>query len=152
MDFWGCVVAWARALSQILNDSEIRTLGQDVASYEQLRAAVQSALPPMLKASVQLSPIVAGALTLRCANGTVHLRLRVLMPQVLEAVRAAGFKVEQVKLKVEPMFRPVVPTRTPVHRVIPDAGRVALERIRKTCEGTPLADCIARLLERTNRR
>lgn len=125
-------------------------LSERVAAYERLRSAVQSALPPLLKASVQVSPIKEDILVMRCANGTVHLRLRVLLPQILDALHAAGFVIKSVRLKVEPMIRPAaIAERKSMHRTIPEAGRIALERARQKCEGTPLADSIAKLLART---
>ncbi len=77
-------------VSQILNDSGMLNLSKQVVEYERLRAAVQSALPPMLKSSVYTSPVNQGMLVLRCTNGTVHLKLRALAAQITDAVRAAG--------------------------------------------------------------
>ncbi|MES2207948.1 MAG: DciA family protein [Pseudomonadota bacterium] len=136
-------------MSEILGNSGIVNLSKQVEEYERLRVAIQSALPPMLKSSVHTSPLHQGVLILRCTNGTVHLKLRALAGQITDAVRNAGFRVEQIRVKVEPRSTPVVSTPRRVHRKIPAAGRVALERARQQCEGTGLAEAIEQLLKQS---
>jgi hypothetical protein len=141
-----------KPLSKILHSQEMETLQDKVKQYIQLRSAVHKALPPLLRTLVQLAPIEQGTLTLRCANGTVHLRLRTLLPDVIDSVRAAGFQLKEIRLKVDPIYQALPQAKKKIHRSISEAGRNALEQARQQCSGTPLAESIQHLLDNTRKR
>jgi hypothetical protein len=129
-------MVWARSISAVLGDSEIQSLSMRVKVYERLRDAILEALPPLLRVSVQVSPVEEERLVVRCANGTVHLRVRALLPQLLTSVRAAGFSVSEIRFKVEPMYQPIPEKKPELHRMIPAAGCAALERVRQQCRNS----------------
>jgi hypothetical protein len=136
-----------RSISNVLNDSEMGSLGARVKAYERLRDTVLGVLPPLLRTSVQVGAIENETMVMRCANGTVHLRVRSLWPSILDAVRAEGFVIKEVRIKVEPMYRPPSVAKPALHRAIPRVGRLALERMSQQCAGTPVAEAIDKLLK-----
>lgn len=63
-------------------------------------AAIQPALPPMLRGSIQAGPIDGGSWCLLVDNAAAAAKLRQLLPALLARLRTRGYEVEEIRLKL----------------------------------------------------
>ena len=92
-------MALGAALDQ---SSPLSNLLQRVKNSRQYRDAIAHLLPPGLDTEVRPGPLDDQTWSLLVSSGSAAAKLRQVLPQLLEAVRASGWQGTSIKVKVQP--------------------------------------------------
>jgi len=111
-------------------------------------AVVRKALPPVLGHGCRVANIDRQRITLAVPGAAHATRLRQLTPTLLRALKAHGWNLTEVEIRVQAALAGHAPKRPP--REVRPLDRNALgcfEALRHAVPPGPLADAIGRLLE-----
>lgn len=135
-----------RPLDQLLTNPE--GLGDVLARAQQLarlEPRIKAALPPALAPHCALANVRGDTLVLSVRATVFAARIRLLTPQILEAARALGLALSQVKIRVGYVPSPPPPPAPP--RPLSETARHHLQELADKVDDPELRASIARLLE-----
>lgn len=115
----------------------------------QLQRQLVLALPKQLAGSVRVANFRLGKIVIHAANGAIAVKVRQIVPGLVERYRENGTEVNEIEIKVQPV-RPVAPSRaTSFTPVIGDKAKRGLADLaNRLPEDTPLRRALERLTKK----
>lgn len=139
-----------RPLSRFLAGGDALARLQDhAARLNRLQTALDGALPPPLAAQCRVANLKDGTLVLSARGGAAAVRLRQLLPSLLERLQHGGHPVQAIKVKVGTPEQ-VEYRRPPPERHISAAARSGLAAFADSLPAdSPLRASLERLIRRS---
>lgn len=115
----------------------------------QLQRQLELALPRQLASSVRIANFRLGKIVIHAANGAIAVKVRQIVPGLVERYRQTGTEVNEIEIKVQPV-RPVPPKKTDSFTpVIGDSAKRGLTDLaNRLPEDTPLRRALERLTKK----
>lgn len=140
------------ALSWLGSDNQgasILTTAHDLLAAEQ---AIAGALPAGLAGQCRVARIDGGTLTVAVPAAAHANKLRHLQTRLVSALQQAGWNIEQIHIRVQASLAAV--RQAPVRQTQPldDRALQAFDSLGENLTPGPLADAVARLLQRHGHR
>lgn len=116
----------------------------------QLERVTQKALPPALAGSCRVARVEGGQLTLAVPSAAHASKLRQMAPRIVQVLATAGWNLNEITIKVQ---AGLALNATPAPRPkdinpLDDSAVTAFEILHHNIRPGPLADALARLIER----
>ncbi|HTH94052.1 MAG TPA: DciA family protein [Rhodocyclaceae bacterium] len=115
----------------------------------QLQRQLVLVLPRQLAGSVRVANFRLGKIVIHAANGAIAVKVRQIVPGLVERYRQNGTEVNEIEIKVQPV-RPVIPNKTDSFTpVIGDRAKRGLTDLaNRLPEDTPLRRALERLTKK----
>jgi len=117
----------------------------------ELQRHVRAVLPPPLNATCQVLRWQDGILMLGVPTAAHSAKLRQVVPRLAASLQGSGWQVNEIRVRVQAatLAQPPVAPRAPHERpfIAPD-GVQAFARLREALPEGPLAQAVARLVQR----
>ncbi|HAF55751.1 MAG TPA: DUF721 domain-containing protein [Thauera sp.] len=138
-----------RPLSRFLGSGDALARLQDhAARLRRIQGALELALPPQLQGQCQVANLKDGALVLSARGGAAAVRLRQMLPSLLDQLVAAGHAVQTIKVKVASPEQ-VSWQRQPTERHISSEAKAGLGVFASSLPpDSPLRASLERLIRR----
>ena len=113
----------------------------------QAERAVRSVLPPALANNCHVASIDRQCVTLAVPAAAHATRLRQLTPTLLRALKASGWNLTQIEIRVQARLAAYAPAPPPREvQPLDDQALGCFDELRQNIAPGPLADAIGRLL------
>lgn len=124
-------------------------LQDHAARLRRLQRALEAGLPPQLTAQCQVANLKDGTLTVSARGGAAAVRLRQILPSLIEHFVRAGHAVQAIRVKVAAPEQPA--WRAPAsERHLSPTAKASLERLAHTLPAdAPLREALERLVRRS---
>lgn len=138
-----------RLLHRFLGSGDALARLQDhAARLRRLQGALDAALPPQLQGQCQVANLKDGTLVLSAQGGAAAVRLRQMLPSLLDQLVRAGHAVQAIKVKVATPGQ-VEWRRPPTERHISPAAKEGLSAFAHSLPAdSPLRASLERLVRR----
>ena len=138
-----------RLLHRFLGSGDALARLQDhAARLRRLQGALETALPPQLQGQCQITNLKDGTLVLSANGGAAAVRLRQMLPSLVEHFVRAGHAVQTIKVKVAPPTQ-VQWRRPPTARHISPEAKAGLSAFANSLPAdAPLRASLERLVQR----
>lgn len=140
-----------RLLQRFLHGGDALARLQDhAARLRRLQGALEAALPAQMLGQCQVANLKEGTLVLSARSGAAAVRLRQMLPSLLDHLLAAGHAVQAIKVKVaSPEQEAEAEQRQPTERHISPAAKAGLSAFASSLpEDSPLRASLERLVRR----
>lgn len=140
-------------MSQLLHrylgsGNALARLQDHAARLRRLQAALETALPPQLAAQCQVANLKDGTLVVAARGGAIAVRLKQMLPSLIEHFARAGHAVQAIKVKVATPEQAAW-RRPPPERHISTDAKAGLARFAATLPAdSPLRESLERLVRR----
>lgn len=138
-----------RLLQRFLHGGDALARLQDhAARLRRLQGALEAALPAQMLGQCQVANLKEGTLVLSARSGAAAVRLRQMLPSLLDHLLAAGHAVQAIKVKVASPEQEAE-QRQPTERHISPAAKAGLSAFASSLpEDSPLRASLERLVRR----
>lgn len=138
-----------RPLSRFLAGGDTLSRLQDhAARLRKLQGALEASLPPQLQGQCQVANLKDGTLIVSTRGGAAAVRLRQMLPSLVERLQHGGFSVQAIKVKVGTPEE-LAWHRDPPERHISPTAKASLDAFAQSLPaGSPLRDSLERLIRR----
>ena len=137
----------AHLIGWLGHDTQAASVLATAQRHIQLRAVVAQALPEAIREGFDILKIENKTLTLMVSSAAFAAKFRQLAPRVTTHVQAAGWNLDDIKLRVQGGLRiPVAAKPEKEARALDQQDLKAFETLNQTLRAGPLADAVARLL------
>lgn len=123
-------------------------LQDHAARLRRLQGALDTALPPQMKGQCQVANLKEGTLVVSAQGGAAAVRLRQMLPSLVEHFARAGHAVQTIKVKVATPEQ-IEWRRPPTERHISAEAKAGLNAFARSLpEDSPLRASLERLVKR----
>ena len=137
-------------LAYLRADDKLASLLPAAQQLAQLQAECERQLP-MLFGHAQVLQLRERTLNIGVPNAALATRLRQVLPKLQQGLRAHGWEVEQIRLKVQPMSAQTTPTPPRERRELSNSALASFASLASEVEDSPLRDALNTLLQRHGR-
>lgn len=114
-----------------------------------MRNALIGALPPNMRSAFEVIKLDNQVLTLMVSSAAFAAKFRQLAPRVTTHMKSAGWNISEIKLKVQGGLGIPEATKPPKEaRALDQQDLKSFENLKQALRPGPLADAVAKLLER----
>lgn len=137
-----------RPLSRFLGGDALARLQDHAARLNRLQAVLDGMLPPQLQGQCRVANLKEGSLVVAARGGAAAVRVRQILPSLLERLQHGGHPVQSIKVKVGTPEQ-MAPERSPPQRQISESAKADLHDFADTLPAdSPLRASIERLIRR----
>jgi hypothetical protein len=134
-------------LEYLRSDDKLGSLLPTVEQVVQLQAACEQQLPTLFS-SCQVLQLRENTLHISAPNAALATRLRQVLPKLQQGLRASGWDIEQIRLKVQLMPTQAAPPAPSAPRVMSSGAIESIASLASQIEESPLRDALQNLLKR----
>ena len=117
-----------------------------------IEAVIGQQLPAPMREGFAATQLKANELTLLTKNAALAAKLRQLQPRIIQQIKAAGWSIEELKIKVATRAtKPETPTHVKQARALDETDLGHFENLSHHLNAGPLAEAVAKLLARHRR-
>lgn len=137
-----------RLLSRFLGGDALARLQDHAARLNRLQAVLDGMLPPQLQGQCRVANLKEGSLVVAARGGAAAVRVRQILPSLLERLQHGGHPVQSIKVKVGTPEQ-VEYRRPPIERHISNSAKSGLAAFADTLPvDSPLRASLERLIRR----
>ena len=104
-----------RPLSRFLGGDALARLQDHAARLNRLQAVLDGMLPPQLQGQCRVANLKEGSLVVAARGGAAAVRVRQILPSLLERLQHGGHPVQSIKVKVGTPEQMATPSTSSLH-------------------------------------